>query len=132
MVTQSEKIKSKLANRGTTCLYLGNAETHIAGVAYFIKLSTKRVIRSRGIKWLNKIFHEYQRSEGLYEDNDAQDSESNIDSSEDENGDLDTSANETKETAVRTLGRTRSGINLLLFMKESRRRMKEIKRLIGR
>ncbi len=53
MVTQSEKIKSKLANRGTTCLYLGNAETHSAEVAHFIKLSTKRVIRSRGVKWLN-------------------------------------------------------------------------------
>jgi len=46
----------------------------------------------------------------LYSDDNDQDSESDEDSSEDENEDLDTTTNETKETAVRTLGRTRSGV----------------------
>ena len=46
VVTQGNKIKSKLVNRGEACLYLGHAENHSADVARFMKLSTKRVIRS--------------------------------------------------------------------------------------
>ena len=46
----------------------------------------------------------------MYSDDIDQDSESDKDSSEDENEDLDTTTNETKETAVSTLGRTRSGV----------------------
>jgi len=57
-----------------------------------------------------KKFNEYEKSEGLYSDDNDQDSESDKDSSEDENEDLDTTTNETKETAVSTLGRTRSGV----------------------
>jgi len=56
-------------NRGEACLYLGHADNHSGEVAHFLKLSTKRVIRSRDVKWLNKTFHEYQKSEGLYRDN---------------------------------------------------------------
>ena len=57
-----------------------------------------------------KKLNEYEKSEGLYSDDNDQDSESDKDSSEDENEDLDTTTNETKETAVSTLGRTRSGV----------------------
>jgi len=111
VVIQSDKIKSKLVNRGISCLYLGNAENHSPEVARF--MNTKRVIRSRDVKWLNKTFHEYQKSEGLYKEDEDQDSESDHDSdSEDENEDFDTTA-ETKETfhpAVSLLRTTRSGV----------------------
>ena len=33
-----------------------------------MKLSTKRVIRSRDVKWLNQTFKYYQESQGLYND----------------------------------------------------------------
>ena len=41
--------RSKLVNRGEACLYLGHAENHSAEVARFMKLSTKRVVRSRDV-----------------------------------------------------------------------------------
>ena len=73
-----------------------------------MKLSTKRVIRSRDVKWLNKTFKEYQESEGLYKDDEEDDLESDYSSgSEDEN-----ESNEPTETrpAVSLLRTTRSGI----------------------
>eukprot|EP00957_Ditylum_brightwellii_P169972 12937819-Ditylum_brightwellii.AAC.1 len=73
-----------------------------------MKLSTKRVIRSRDVKWLNKTFKEYQESEGLYEDDEEDDSDSDYSSgSEDES-----ECNEPTEThpAVSSSRATRSGI----------------------
>ena len=75
IVTQGDAIKSKLVNRGMACLYLGHADNHSAEVSRFMKLSTKRVICSRDVKWLNKTFKEYQESEGLYKDDEEDDSD---------------------------------------------------------
>lgn len=50
IVTQGNKIKSKLVNSGESCIYLGHAGNHSAEVACFMKLSTKRVIRSQDVK----------------------------------------------------------------------------------
>ena len=65
IVTQGDAIKDKLVNHGEACLYLGHAENHSAEVSHFMKLSTKRVIRSRDVKWLNQTFQDYQESQEL-------------------------------------------------------------------
>ena len=64
IVTQGDAIKSKLVNRGVACLYLGHADNHSAEVSRFMKLSTKRVIRSCDVKWLIKTFKEYKNPKG--------------------------------------------------------------------
>ena len=68
IVTQGNAIKNKLVNLCEVCLYLGYAENHSAEVSRFMKLSTKQVINSRDVKWLNQTFQDYQESQGLYND----------------------------------------------------------------
>ena len=51
IVTRGDKTKSKLTNRGEDCFYLGLVENHCGEVARFLKLNTKRVIRSRDETW---------------------------------------------------------------------------------
>ena len=50
IATQGEKMRGKLENRGLTCLYLGHAWNHADDVHRLLKLSTKRVIRSRDVR----------------------------------------------------------------------------------
>jgi hypothetical protein len=50
------KIRNKLENRGRTCLYLGRAANHSTDVGCFLPLGTKRVILSRDITWLGKMY----------------------------------------------------------------------------
>ena len=63
IATQGQKIRSKLDNRGEACLYLGHAGDHGSDVHRLMKISTKRVIRSRDVKWLNQRFDEFMRDE---------------------------------------------------------------------
>lgn len=89
VVKQRDKIKSELVNRGEVCLYLGHAENHSADVARFMKLSTKRVIRSQDVKWLKKTFQECQESEGLYQGDEDSDSDSDHNSNSEDDDDSD-------------------------------------------
>ena len=73
-------------NCGEACIYLGHADDHSAEVARFMKLSTKHVIHSRDVKWLEKTFQQYQESEGLYEDEDSDFESDESSASEDEGG----------------------------------------------
>ena len=82
IVTQVNAIKNKLVNCGEACLYLGHAENHSAEVARFMKLSTKRVIRSRDVKWLNQNFQDYQESQGFYNEEEYYEYDNGSDSEE--------------------------------------------------
>ena len=84
IVTQVNAIKNNLVNRGEACLYLGHAENHSTEVACFMKLSTKRVIRSRDVKWLNETFQDYQESQVLYNDEEYYEYDNGSDSEEEE------------------------------------------------
>ena len=55
-MTQGDKIRRKLVNKGEVCHYLRHAENHSPEVASLMKLRIKRVISFRDIKWLNKTF----------------------------------------------------------------------------
>ena len=56
MVKQGVKIKSKLHNRGLECLPVGHAEKHAKDIHGFLEPKTNGTIRSRDVKWLNKMF----------------------------------------------------------------------------
>lgn len=64
VVKTGNKIQNKLENRGEPALYLGHAEKHSDEVSRFLKLTTKRVIRSRDARWLDKTFLEWTRENG--------------------------------------------------------------------
>ena len=47
------KMRGKLDDRGRPCLLLGRAKNHHRDVYRFLNLETERIIRSRGVLWLN-------------------------------------------------------------------------------
>ena len=51
--------KSKLEDRGMTCMFPGYAQNH-TGVTYrMLNICTKRVVLIRGVIWLEKTYREY-------------------------------------------------------------------------
>ena len=89
IMTKREKLKAKIKNRGIPCLYLGHADGHGSDVARLLKLETKKVVRSRDLRWLNKTLAEYMKEKGDFEDDSDEDSvrsneEYEIDETEDE------------------------------------------------
>ena len=73
IMTQREKLKAKIKNRGIPCLYLGHADNHGSDVARLLKLETKKVVRSRDLRWLNKTLAEYMKEKGDFEDDSDED-----------------------------------------------------------
>lgn len=74
IMTQKEKLKAKIKNRGIPCLYLGHADNHASDVARLLKLETKKVVRSRDVRWLNRTLAEYMKEKGDFEDDSDEDS----------------------------------------------------------
>jgi len=64
VVKTGDKIQSKLENRGIPVLYLGHADKHSAEVSRFLKLTTKRIIRSRDARWLGMTFLDWMKENG--------------------------------------------------------------------
>jgi hypothetical protein len=58
IITNREKIKSKLQDRGEKCIFVGYASDHASDVYRFYKPTTKKIILSRDVKWLKKIDHD--------------------------------------------------------------------------
>ena len=50
------KIKGKLKDRGMKAMFVGYADNHAGNVYRFVNLKTKRVILSRDITWMNKLY----------------------------------------------------------------------------
>jgi hypothetical protein len=59
-INSKRKIRNKLENRGRTCLYLGRAANHITGVGRYLNLETNRIILSREITWLGKMYGDWK------------------------------------------------------------------------
>ena len=89
IVTSGDSIRTKLANKGLACLYLGHADQHSGDVHRFLKLSTKRVIRSRDVCWLNKTFGTYMDKSDFDSDEDSVSTSSDDDDDDDDDGDDD-------------------------------------------
>ena len=58
----SVKFQSKLKDKGTIVMFLGYADNHSADVYRFLKMGTKRVVLSRDVIWLNKLYCHYKNS----------------------------------------------------------------------
>ena len=64
-IHEGKKMRSKLDNRGKTCMFVGYAEDHAGDVYRFLNIHTKRIIMSRDVRWLNIIWKHY-RMKSIY------------------------------------------------------------------
>ena len=65
-IHEGKKMRSKLDNRGKTCMFVGYADDHSCDVYRFLNIHTKRIIMSRDVGWLNIIWKHY-RKKSIYE-----------------------------------------------------------------
>ena len=64
-IHEGKKMRSKLDNRGKTCMFAGYAEDHAGDADRFLNIHTKRIINSRDVRWLNIIWKHY-RMKSIY------------------------------------------------------------------
>ena len=64
-IHEGKKMRSKLDNRGKTCIFVGYADDHSEDVHRFLNINTKRIIMSRDARWLNIIWKHY-RMKSIY------------------------------------------------------------------
>ena len=64
-IHEGKKMRSKLDNRGKTCMSVGYAEDHAGDVYRFLNIHTERIIMSRDVRWLNIIWKHY-RMKSIY------------------------------------------------------------------
>ena len=60
-IHEGKKMRSKLDNRGKTCMFVGYADDHTKDVYRFLNIHTKRIILSRDVRWLNTIWKRYKK-----------------------------------------------------------------------
>ena len=60
-IHEGKKMRSKLDDRGKTCMFVGYADDHSGDVYRFLDIHTKRIIMSRDDRWLNIIWKHYRR-----------------------------------------------------------------------
>ena len=62
-IHEGKKMRSKVDNRGKTCMFVGYAEDHAGDVYRFLNIHTKSIIMSRDVRWLNIIWkHDKMKS----------------------------------------------------------------------
>ena len=65
VIHEGKKMRSKMDNRGKTCMFVGYAEDHAGDVYRFLNIHTNRIIMSRDVRWLNIIWKHY-RMKNIY------------------------------------------------------------------
>ena len=60
-IHEGKKMRSKLDDRGKTCMFVGYADDHTKDVYRFLNIHTRRIILSRDVKWLNIIWKQYKK-----------------------------------------------------------------------
>ena len=60
-IHERKTMRSKLDNRGKTCIFVGYADDHAGDVYRFLNVKTKRIIMSRDARWLNLMWKQYIR-----------------------------------------------------------------------
>ena len=60
-IHEGKKMRSKLDNRGKTCMFVGYADDHTKDVYRFLNIHTKRIILSRDMRWLNIMWKRYKK-----------------------------------------------------------------------
>ena len=64
-IHEGKKVRSKLDNRGKTCMFVGYADDHSGDVYRFLNINTKRIIMSRDARGLNIIW-KHHRMKSIY------------------------------------------------------------------
>ena len=54
-IHEGKNTRSKLDDRGKTCMFVGYADDHTKDVYRFLNIHTRRIILSRDVRWLNII-----------------------------------------------------------------------------
>ena len=60
-IHEGKKMRSKLDDRGKTCMFVGYADDQTKDVYRFLNIHTRRIILSRDVRWLNIIWKQYKR-----------------------------------------------------------------------
>ena len=60
-IHEGKKMRSKLDNRGKTCMFVGYADDHSGDVYRFLNIKTMRIIMSRDARWLNIMWTHYKK-----------------------------------------------------------------------
>ena len=60
-IHEGKKMRSKLDNRGKTCMFVGYADDHTKDVYRFLNIHTKRIILSKDGRWLNIMWKRYKK-----------------------------------------------------------------------
>ena len=61
-IHEGKKKRSKLDDRGKTCMFVGYADDHTKDVYRFLNIHTRRIILSRDVRWLNIIWKQYKKN----------------------------------------------------------------------
>jgi hypothetical protein len=56
VITTKDKMQSKLAVKGTTCMFVGYGVDHASDDYRYLNPNTERIIKSRDVIWLGKSF----------------------------------------------------------------------------
>ena len=59
-IHENKKIRGKLDDRGRPCMFVGYAKNHAGNVYRMLNLKTNRIILTRDIIWLKKLYGEYK------------------------------------------------------------------------
>jgi hypothetical protein len=62
VITTKDKNQSKLAHKGTTCMFVGYGVDHASYVYKFLNPNTEQIIKSRDVIWLGKSFGTWTKS----------------------------------------------------------------------
>ena len=60
-IHEGKKMRSKLDDRGKTCMFVGYADDHTKDVYRFLNIHTRRIILSRDVRWLNIMWKQYKK-----------------------------------------------------------------------
>jgi hypothetical protein len=60
VVTTKNYIQGKLTNRGTPCMFMEYSINHAHDVYRMLKIKTKKIIKSRDIVWMNKVYKDWK------------------------------------------------------------------------
>ena len=67
-IHEGKKMRSKLDDRGKTCMFVGYADDHTKDVYRFLNILTRRIILSRDVRWLKINWKQYKRKASMQED----------------------------------------------------------------
>ena len=60
-IHEGKKMRSKLDDRGKTCMFVGYADDHTIDVYRFLKIHMRSIILSSNLRWLNLIWKQYKK-----------------------------------------------------------------------